>query len=215
MTSNKQKIANPDESDFATLSNYRHSRRTRKILTHLVRVVCPQDAQRLNLVSEIVDHIELSLRALPAAARLGLIVTLVLYDLGSVVTPGSFGRRARSLSETQSKAYFARWWKHPIGPLRELTKGIKSVICMSYCEMPQVKEALGFHSGPWMADTRKKRLTMHADIVARHEEALITPEPLPRGWKFGSSFPSDFAGEDQGAPPSAPGNPAAGRGVQA
>ncbi len=215
MTSNKQQSTKPDESDFATLSNYRHSRRTRKILTHLVRVVCPPDAQRLKLVSEIVDHIELSLRALPTPARLGLIVALVLYDLGSVVTPGSFGRRARSLSESQSKAYFERWWRHPIGPLRELTKGIKSVICMSYCEMPEVKEALGFHSGPWMADTKKKRLTVHADIVARHEEALITPDPLPKGWNFGRSVPSDFVGEDKGTPPSTSGNPDAGRGVQA
>ncbi len=215
MTSNKKQGLEPDESDFATLSNYRHSARTRKILAHLVHVVCPPDARRLNLVPEIVDHIELSLRALPTPARLGLVVALALYDLGAVVNPGSFGRRSCSLSEAQSEAYFHKWWSHRIGPLRELTKGIKSIVCMSYYEMPEIKEALGFHSGPWMADTTTKRLTVHADIVQRHEESLVTPDPLPRGWVFGSSVPADFMDEDTDTLPSAAGGPDAGRGVQA
>lgn len=176
-------------SEFATLSNYRHSPRTRTILTHLACVVCPPDAQRLGLVATIVDHVELSLRALPTPARLGIVVALRFYDWGAIVSPGSLGRRSCSLSESQAVAYFDKWWRHRLGPVRELTKGIKSIICMSYCEMPEIKALLGFHSGKWMEDVKHKRLTVHANVVARHQESLIAPDPLPNGWMFGGPMP--------------------------
>jgi hypothetical protein len=211
----KRRASEPDPSQrFATLSNYRHSSRTRTILARLVCVICPPDAQRLNLVSPIVDHTELSLRALPTLARIGLIIALRIYDWGAFFSRGSFGKRSCSLSATQADTYFGKWWRHRLGFIRELTKGMKSVICMSYCEMPEIKESLGFHSGRWMEDTKQKRLTVHSDIVERHRESLITPDPLPSGWVFGESTVSESVKTDQASHSGPPATSAVERSLQ-
>ena len=161
---------------MSRLADFQLSLRQRRILAPIVRVVCPGGVTRYSLVDHVVDHMELSLRALPAALRAGLELGLVAYDVGAVAR---FGRPSTRLSPAQAGRWFAFWWKSPLMPQRELVKAIKILALMAYYEMPPVKAELGYTPERWIEKVKARRLQVYAADIRKHEESLIEADPLP------------------------------------
>ena len=161
------------------LADYRHPPGVRPILARLAVVVCPPDARALGLVEHVVDHVELSMRAMPTAVRAALLSGLAGFELGALAWPGHLGRRFSQLGDDQAERYFRFWWASPIGLLHEFAKGAKGLVCLAYYEMPQVKAQLGYTQDAWIAKVKARRLEVYGADIRQHEQALITPDPLP------------------------------------
>lgn len=155
------------------------SARSRAILSSLVPVVCPPEAMAENLATEIVDHVALSLTAMPREINLALAVGIGAYDRGAHLWPPARGRSARKLSPALAARYFATWWNSPLAPSRELAKAIKGLLCLSCYEMPAIKEAIGYAPEPWIAKVKRRRLEVHKPAIERHAAALSARDPLP------------------------------------
>lgn len=161
---------------MSRLADFQLSPRQRRILTPIVRVVCPGGVTRYSLVDHVIDHMELSLRALPTALRRGLELGLVAYDVGAVAWRG---RPSTRLSPAQAERWFAIWWKSPLMPQRELAKAIKILALMAYYEMPPVKAELGYTPEAWIEKVKVRRLQVYAADIRAHEASLVEPDPLP------------------------------------
>ena len=163
----------------ATLADYRHAPRIRRVLRSLVPVICPPDAVELRLEDAIVDHIELSLRSMPPLVRSGLVAGLTAYDLGARAYPKNRGKPAHRLEGERAAAYFRAWRRSPIIFQRELAKGVKGLMCMSCYEMPEMQERIGYRPAGWIAEVTRKRLAVYSDDARRHAESIVAPDPLP------------------------------------
>jgi hypothetical protein len=166
------------------LADFRLTRAQRRALGGLARVSCPPDVESLGIVDAVVDHMELSLRALPALLRTGLVTVLAAYENGARALHG--GRPASALPYDQAHAWFERWRKSPLLPMREWVKAAKGLLCMAYYEQPAVKEQIGYTPEAWIEKVKRKRLMVYGDEIKRHEQSLITPDPLPLDKLFGS-----------------------------
>jgi hypothetical protein len=156
-------------------SGYRHTPRTRRILTGLIPAACPPEARMLGLEQAIVDHVELSMRSLPAPARAGLLSGLLAYDMGALAR---HGRRSCQLDTERAQRYFAAWRQGP-ALMREFARAIKGLLCLAHYEMPAVQESLGYTPQAWIDAVKRRRLATYEDDIRRHEERLLEPEPLP------------------------------------
>jgi hypothetical protein len=161
---------------MSRLASFQLSPRQRRILGRIVQVVCPPGAERHQLIDPIIDHMELSLRALPAALRAGLQLGLATYDAGAIAWRG---RPSTRLTAAQSARWFAIWWKSPLMPQRELAKALKILALMAYYEMPPVKAELGYTPEQWIEKVKARRLQVYAADIRKHEESLIEADPLP------------------------------------
>jgi hypothetical protein len=155
-------------------SAYRHSPRTRRILAGLIPAACPPEALTLGLEQAIVDHVELSMRSLPAPVRAALLSGLLAYDAGALAR---HGRRSCRLDAERAQRYFAAW-RHGLAPMREFAKAIKGLLCLAHYEMPAVQESLGYTPEAWIDAVKRRRLAAYRDDIRRHEERLLEPEPL-------------------------------------
>lgn len=158
------------------LADFELSPRQRRVLAPIVRVVCPGGVARYSLVEHVLDHMELSLRALPAALRHGLALGLTAYDVGALAR---YGRPSTRLTPAQAGRWFAAWWKSPLMPQRELVKAVKILALMAYYEMPPVKAEIGYTPERWIEKVRVRRLQVHAAEIRAHEASLVEPDPLP------------------------------------
>ena len=145
----------------------------RAVLKSLVPVICPPEAAPL--ADAIVDHMGLTIGALPPLMAKGLAAGLLTYDLGAVPR---YGRRARSLSPDQAEAYYASW-EHGITPIHvQLAKAINQLMSLACYEQPEMMEQLGYRPGPWIEQVTKKRLTVFTDDVKKQEAQILAPDPL-------------------------------------
>jgi hypothetical protein len=158
-----------------TLADYRHPPRVRRLLASLVPVVCPLQAQTLGLTDAIVEHVELSMRALPTAVRLALVAGLTTYELGALAR---HRRRASRLDAARARDYFA-WWRRGTSIQRELARGVRGLLCLACYEMPAMQEAIGYRPAGWIERVKRRRLEIHGDAIAAHQASLFEPDPLP------------------------------------
>jgi len=158
------------------MAAYRHSATGRAVLRSLVPVICPPEA--IGLAGAIVEHMEPTIAASPAAIQRGLAIGLVLYDLGALPR---HARRARSLTGDRAERYYERWLHGPTPIHRQLARGIKQLMSLSCYEQPEMMERVGYRPGPWVAEVIERRLTVYKDDVQRQAEQLIAPDPLRPG----------------------------------
>lgn len=157
----------------ATLAAYRHTARTRRVLHSLVSLLCPPDAAR-PLASAIVDHVELSMRAMPVHVRAALVTGLAAYDLGALAR---HGRRANKLDPARAAGYLERWRRGPaLG--RELVQGVKGLLCLAYFEMPEVQARMGYRPAAWIDHVARRRRARYGEDIARHQASLLAVDPL-------------------------------------
>jgi hypothetical protein len=153
--------------------------RARRVLASLVPVVCPEGAVRLGLTEWLVDHAELSASAFPAVLRRGLALGLTTYDVSAAAWPRARGRSASRLDPVRAAAWFRLWWRSPLPPQRELAKAVKSLLCLAYYEAPEVQAEMGYTPQAWIDRVARRRLELYRDDIDRHQESLVTPDPLP------------------------------------
>jgi hypothetical protein len=194
---------------MSTLADYRHPPRIRRLLASVTPIACPPDVEELGIIDAVVDHVELSMRSLPAVVRAALLAGLTSYELGSIAWPGNWGRPASKLGRARAIRYYDAWRRSPIRLQTEFIKGLKGLLCMSYYEMPQVKERLGYTPDPWVSRVKRRRLEVYGDEIRRHQATLFQPEPLPplpatarpmaAGVQAGASSERDSAARSRGA----------------
>jgi hypothetical protein len=161
------------------LADYTHPGPIRAALASLVPVVCPPEAIELGLVDDIVDEVELAMRASPAGVRAALLAGLTGYEVTAIAYPAHLGKRASQLSGEQARAYFESWLHSRLMPQHEFAKGIKGLICLSCYEQPAMMATIGYTPQEWIDKSVKYRLTTYAEAIAKREVDLIAPDPLP------------------------------------
>jgi hypothetical protein len=159
---------------------YRHSSSTRRVLEALVSVVCPPEADQLGVTGAVVDHAGETMAALPALFRRGLVMGLATFDQSARLWPPARGRSFHGLPVPLRERWYRRWLEGRTPASRELAKGIKQILALSYYEMPLVQERLGYLPDRWIEKVKRRRLEVYADDIAAHQASLTAPDPLPR-----------------------------------
>ena len=164
---------------MSTLSDYRHSTATRKLLKSITLVVCPEQAIALGLSGDIVDHVELSMRTTPSGLRQALLAGLKAYDLAAIALPGHWGKRAAALPKAKALAYFETWYHSKITLQHEFAKGVKSLICLACYEQPAMMAAIGYTPQEWIDKSVTRRLATYGSAIAKREQEILADDPLP------------------------------------
>lgn len=145
----------------------------RAVLKSLVPVICPPEAA--HLADAIVDHMALTIGALPSLMAKGLAAGLHTYDVGALPR---YGRRAQALSPEKAEAYYASW-EHGITPLHvQFAKAINQLMSLACYEQPEMMDRCNYRPGPWIEQVTKKRLTVYADDVRKQDAQILAPDPL-------------------------------------
>ncbi len=167
-----------DPQDDVVLADFRIPRLLRRVLEPMVRIVCTEEVETLGLVTEVIDHVELSMRSIPFHMRTGLVAGLTAFEIGAIGFPSSFGRPFSRLPVAKQDAYFASWWHSPLFPIRQFTKGIKGLIAMGYFEHPVVAARMQYHPEQWIAEVAARRLRDYASDIAAQEKMVLERDPL-------------------------------------
>src|SRR5215468_10563579 len=104
------------------MAAYRHSATARAVLRSLVPVICPPEA--LALGDAIVEHMEPTIAAAPAAIQRGFAAGLAVYDLSALPR---HARRARALTGDRAERYYGAWLDGPTPLHRQLARGIQQL----------------------------------------------------------------------------------------
>jgi hypothetical protein len=152
-----------------TLADFRLPRFMRRMLAPLARVVCTDEAAPLT--DAMLEHVELTMRAFPTFLRIGMIVGAFVFEYGAL---RPFSSRPRASQE----AYFRAWWTSRFAVLRQLAKGLKSVLALAYWEQPSVKARLQYHPEQWIAEVAARRLRDYGADIAAHDRFVVAPNPL-------------------------------------
>lgn len=151
----------------------------RKVLESLVPVICPPEAMELGLTNDIVDHVELTMGALPPRFRQGFVLGLETYDLAALLWWPGRRRRAHKLPRHLAVRYFERWRHGPTPIHRQLAIAMKQLLSLAHYEQPVIQERMGYRPHEWIETVKRRRLEVYADDVAKHARSLIEPDPLP------------------------------------
>jgi hypothetical protein len=145
----------------------------KRVLLSLVPVICPPEAERF--ANDIVAHMGLTLGASPPVVRTAFAAGCLAYDLGALPR---YLRRASALTGAKAEAYYQSW-EHGLTPVHvQLARAINQLMSLSCYEQPEMLEAIGYRPAPWMAEMKKKRLTVYADDVRAAEQKILAPDPL-------------------------------------
>ncbi|HSD87937.1 MAG TPA: hypothetical protein VLB44_10505 [Kofleriaceae bacterium] len=155
------------------MSAYRHTPTARKVLRSLVPVICPPEAEPIT--DAIVDHMQLTFSVTPPVLRTALAAGFATYDLGAL--PRYF-RRAHALSPEKAERYYESWVHGPTPVHKQFAQMLNQMMSLSCYEQPEMMDAIGFHVGPWIEETKKKRLTVFADDIKKQQARLLAPDPL-------------------------------------
>ncbi|HVK76442.1 MAG TPA: hypothetical protein VM734_24120 [Kofleriaceae bacterium] len=158
--------------------SYKHPPLVRRVLTSLVPVVCPPEAVALGLTEAIVDHVELTMGALPATFRQGLALGLATYDNSARLWPPALGRRASALPLELADRWFLRWEEGFTPIERELAKAVGQLLKLGCYEQPAMQARLGYTPSAWIDEVKQRRLKVYSDDVRKAEAAITAPDPL-------------------------------------
>jgi hypothetical protein len=165
----------PDRDPGAAAgAGYRHDARTRRLLGSLTALVCPPEVVP-DLVAPVVDDVELTMRAMPVEIRTAMLAGLLTYELGAVAR---WGRPASKLPPDRAARYLDAW-RHGLAVQRELVKAVRSLLCLAYFELPEVKRRMGYQPERWIEKVKGHRLATYRDDITRHAGRLFERDPLP------------------------------------
>jgi hypothetical protein len=166
------------DDDSTVLADFTLPARLRPTLAKLARVVLTDEVESLGLVDRVIDGVELTMRAIPAPMRAGLIAGLISFEAGALAWPRGRARAFSRLDAELAEAYFRSWWDHPLMAMRQFAKGIKGLIAMSYFELAEIRARMEYHPEAWIAKVAARRLNSYADDIRRHDETVLAPDPL-------------------------------------
>jgi len=157
---------------------YQHAESTRRLLTSLVPVICPPDAQPL--AADIVDHVGLTMSAMPSTFRRALIAGLTGYDTLALAWAPGGRRRANRLPPALAEGYYLTWEHGPTPVHVQLAKGVGQLLKLACYEQPAMQAQLGYAPAPWIEKVTRRRLEQYTPDIERHEASLYARDPLPR-----------------------------------
>lgn len=164
---------------MADLADYTHPEPVRQLLQSLARVVCPPKAQELDLIDDVVDHVELSMRASPAGVRAALLAGFSGYELACMAYPAHLGKRASRLNAEQAQTYFESWFHSKLAPQHEFAKGVKGLIALACYEQPAMMADIGYTPQEWIDKSVRYRLQTYKAAIIKREADIVAPDPLP------------------------------------
>jgi len=164
---------------MADLADYTHPAAVRQLLESLARVISPPQAAELGLIDDIVDHVELSMRASPKAVRAALLAGMSGYEIASMAYPSHLGTRASKLRPALATAYFDSWFHSNIGAQHEFAKGIKGLIALACYEQPAMMKAIDYTPQEWIDKSIRYRLQTYEAAIAKRAVDIVAPDPLP------------------------------------
>lgn len=173
------------------MSGYQHTATVRRVLHHLIGVVCPPQAAELGIVDDIANHMGEMMAALPGLMRQGMIAGIITYDFGAMVFGPSRGKRAHQLSVAAGTQYFETWLHGPTPIHKQLGKAFMQLLNLGYYEHPRVQAELGYTPAAWIDQVTKRRLTKFKDVIAKREVDIIAADPLRPGINLARSAQPD------------------------
>lgn len=163
------------------MSGYQHGAAVRRVIHHLIGVVCPPQAAELGIVDDIANHMGEMMAALPTVMRQGMVAGIITYDLGAIAFGPHRGKRAHQLSVADGTQYFESWLHGPTPIHKQLGKAFMQLLNLGYYEHPKVQAAIGYTPAAWIDQVTKRRLTMFKDVIATREVEIIAADPLRPG----------------------------------
>jgi hypothetical protein len=163
---------------MTTLADYRMPKWMRRMFAPLVPIICTDEAVELGLVDDVIEQVELSMRAFPPFLRLGLIMGSLLFEFGAVFLPSSRLRTFSRMTRAQQEKYFRRFWHSKFGLFHQLAKGLKAAVSLGYWSLPPVLERMAYHPDRWIAEVAARRVRDYADDIRKHDALVVAPDPL-------------------------------------
>jgi hypothetical protein len=157
------------------LADFHIPRRLRPAVAQAARACCPSELDELGLADQVVDYVELQLRAFPSGLRAGMVAGIAALEAGAALR---HGRRFSRLPAGEALRWWRSWWDSPIGPCRQLARGLKALIALAFYDSKPMRARLEYHPDAWIAEAARRRLERWDDDIRRHEEALRAPDPL-------------------------------------
>ncbi|MBL4846822.1 MAG: hypothetical protein JKY65_14985 [Planctomycetes bacterium] len=164
---------------MSELADFRLSKAARRTLAALAPIVLTEEVDELGIRDEVVDGVELFLRSIPVAVRVAILAGIVTFEATARAVPSSLGRGFSRLPPELAAAHFARYWHSPLGALKQLARGMKMFLVMSYYEHPTKLAQLEYHPDRWIAQVAQERLERFAEEIREHEAQVTAPLPLP------------------------------------
>ena len=146
----------------------------RAVLRSLVPVICPPEAAGIE--DEIVEHVQLSIGALPPLMQRALALGVASYDLAALPF---HRRRARALPPARARRHFESWLHGPTPLQRQFAIALKQLLALAHYEHPRIQEQMGYRPTAWIEKVKRRRLEVYAEDISRHQASLIAPDPLP------------------------------------
>jgi hypothetical protein len=157
------------------LADFHFPTALRPALASVVKIACPPDVIRRDLVEPVALAVEHALRVYPAGVRAALVAGLASFEATAVVR---YGRRFSRLDDARAHAWWRAWWASPFAPARQLARSLKMLAAIAYYDCPTVKDALAYHPDAWIADVARRRLETWGVAIERADEDLLAPDPL-------------------------------------
>jgi hypothetical protein len=177
----------------------RLGRAARQVVARFAQIVCPPEIRVGHRTEGALAEFELTLGALPPAARRALIAAFLAFDRGARLYPPAGGRRFARLDDQVADAYLRALLRRRDG-LAALVRRLRGMVAMCYYELPEVKEEIGYRPGPYIAAVSRRRLDSYGPEIRAGEAAVLAPDPPGPG-----PHPPSAPGPDPGRGPGSAG----------
>lgn len=122
-----------------------------KILRCLAEVVMPHDENfKLDLTDEAIEFVDRYVGYFPVYLRKLFPLGLVLLEFGPILYMRKL-QRFTGMSFEEREAYVASWVDSKNAMRRDLIKGVKGLVMVSFYSNPQVMERIGYDIEPHIA----------------------------------------------------------------
>jgi hypothetical protein len=173
--------------------------RVRRVVGRFAEVTCPPQVRTRQRAEQVIAEFELLLGVLRPGPRRALCAGFVIVDQRARFHAGSRGRRLTRLDDEAADAY-VRTMLGRTGVIATLTKRLKGLLVMSYYQLPDVLEEIGYRPAEYIATVSRRRLESYGDQIRAGERAVLAGSPLASG----PAASTQLASTDQGEPRSEP-----------
>jgi hypothetical protein len=149
----------------------------RQVTRRFAEVVCPPGMQAHHRTDRVMAEFELTLGALPPAARRALTAAIVVLDQGARLYPRARGRRFTRLNDQVAEAYLRALLARG-GLPAQLVQRLRGLVVMCYYELPTVQREIGYHPAPYITAVSRRRLESYGPEI-RAAEAAVTAKQEP------------------------------------
>ena len=145
--------------------------RARVVVERMAELVCPPGLREDGLLEPCLREFELHLKCLPPAARRMTGPGLVVFDEVARLRPSSRGRRFTTLETERADAHLHRVLYGQTGLLPTVIRLTKSLVVITYYELPEIKRRLGYDPASYVAEVAARRRERYGPAILAAEKA--------------------------------------------